>query len=93
MYIHFKTFGCKVNLYETENMKQNFSKKGFTVTDKESGSDIFVINTCTVTETGDKKVFKELRRLRREYPDSVIAVTGCYPQAFPNEASDIKEAD
>lgn len=93
MYIHFKTFGCKVNLYETENMKQNFSSKGFTVTDNENESDIFVINTCTVTETGDKKVFKELRRLRREYPNSIIAVTGCYPQAFPREAADIKEAD
>ncbi|MGN1135469.1 MAG: tRNA (N(6)-L-threonylcarbamoyladenosine(37)-C(2))-methylthiotransferase MtaB [Oscillospiraceae bacterium] len=93
MYIHFKTFGCKVNLYETENMKQNFSSKGFTVTEKESESNIFVINTCTVTETGDKKVFKELRRLRREYPNAVIAVTGCYPQAFPDEAAKIPEAD
>lgn len=93
MYIHFKTFGCKVNLYETENMKQNFGSKGFTVTEKENESDIFVINTCTVTETGDKKVFKELRRLRREYPNAVIAVTGCYPQAFPDEAEKIPEAD
>lgn len=93
MYIHFKTFGCKVNLYETENMKQNFVNEGFSVTDDESQSDVFVINTCTVTETGDKKVFKELRRLRREFPDSIIAVTGCYPQAFPNEAVNISEAD
>lgn len=93
MYIHFKTFGCKVNLYETENMKQSFSDAGFTVTDRENESDIFVINTCTVTETGDKKVFKELRRLRREYPASVIAVTGCYPQAFPDDAALIPEAD
>lgn len=93
MNIHFKTFGCKVNLYETENMKQNFSQKGFNVTEQENESGIFVINTCTVTETSDKKIFKEIRRLRREYPDSVIAVTGCYPQAFPDEASDIKEAD
>lgn len=93
MNIHFKTFGCKVNLYETENMKQNFSQKGFNVTEQENESGIFVINTCTVTETSDKKVFKEIRRLRREYPDSVIAVTGCYPQAFPDEVSDIKEAD
>lgn len=93
MYIYFKTFGCKVNLYETENMKQSFIKKGFTVTDKEQESDIFIINTCTVTETGDKKVFKELRRLRREYPDSIIALTGCFPQAFPNEANSLNEAD
>lgn len=93
MYIYFKTFGCKVNLYETENMKQSFIKKGFTVTDKEQESDIFIINTCTVTETGDKKVFKELRRLRREYPDSIIALTGCFPQAFPNEANSLNEVD
>ncbi len=93
MYIYFKTFGCKVNLYETENMKQNFIKKGFTVTDREQESDIFIINTCTVTETGDKKVFKELRRLRREYPNSVIALTGCFPQAFPKEADNLFEAD
>ncbi|MGN0599868.1 MAG: tRNA (N(6)-L-threonylcarbamoyladenosine(37)-C(2))-methylthiotransferase MtaB [Oscillospiraceae bacterium] len=93
MNIHFKTFGCKVNLYETENMKQNFAGKGFTVTEKEAESHIFIVNTCTVTESGDKKVFKELRRLRREYPNSIIAVTGCYPQAFPNEAADIQEAD
>ncbi len=93
MYIYFKTFGCKVNLYETENMKQSFIQKGFTVTDKEQESDIFIINTCTVTETGDKKVFKELRRLRREYPDAIIALTGCFPQAFPNEANNLNEAD
>lgn len=93
MNIHFKTFGCKVNLYETENMKQDFIQNGFIVTEIESESDIFIINSCTVTETGDKKVFKELRRLRREYPDSIIAVTGCYPQAFPEEASHIQEAD
>lgn len=93
MKTHFKTFGCKVNLYETENMKQNFKKNGYTISDNESDSDIFVINTCTVTETGDKKVFKELRRLRREYPESIIAVTGCYPQAFPDKAKEIPEAD
>lgn len=93
MYIYFKTFGCKVNLYETENMKQSFVQKGFTVTDKEQESDIFIINTCTVTETGDKKVFKELRRLRREYPDSIIALTGCFPQAFPKKANNLNEAD
>lgn len=93
MYIYFKTFGCKVNLYETENMKQSFIQKGFTIADNEQESDIFIINTCTVTETGDKKVFKELRRLRREYPNSIIALTGCFPQAFPDEANKIPEAD
>jgi threonylcarbamoyladenosine tRNA methylthiotransferase MtaB len=93
MKIHFKSFGCKVNLYETENMKQNFSSCGYTVSEDECGCDIFVINSCTVTESGDKKIFKELRRLRREYPHSVIAVTGCFPQAFPDKAKALPEAD
>lgn len=93
MNIHFITFGCKVNLYETENMKQTFGKLGYTVCRTEKDCDIFVINSCTVTESGDKKLFKELRRLRREYPDAVIAVTGCYPQTFTNELPVIPEAD
>ncbi|MGN0586205.1 MAG: tRNA (N(6)-L-threonylcarbamoyladenosine(37)-C(2))-methylthiotransferase MtaB, partial [Oscillospiraceae bacterium] len=93
MNIHFITFGCKVNLYETENMKQQFKKLGYTVSERERGCDIYVVNSCTVTETGDKKFFKELRRLRRENPDAVIAVTGCYPQAFSDEAALLPEAD
>lgn len=93
MNIHFKTFGCKVNLYETENMKQNFSNHGYTISEDEKNCDIYIINSCTVTESGDKKFFKELRRLRRENPNSVIVVTGCYPQAFSSDAFKISEAD
>ncbi len=93
MNIHFITFGCKVNIYETENMKQDFRRHGYTVSENEEEADIFIVNTCTVTETGDKKVFKELRRLRREHPEAVIAVTGCFPQAFPDEAEKVHEAD
>lgn len=93
MNIYFITFGCKVNLYETENMKQSFSEAGFTVSNAESSADIFVVNSCTVTGTGDKKLKKELRRLRRSYPSSVIVLTGCFPQAFAEEAEKLPEAD
>lgn len=93
MNIHFISFGCKVNLYETENMKQLFKNKGYIISDKADDCDIYIINSCTVTEAGDKKFFKELRKLRREHPDSIIAVTGCFPQAFPDKAKDLKEAD
>ncbi|MBQ8781018.1 MAG: tRNA (N(6)-L-threonylcarbamoyladenosine(37)-C(2))-methylthiotransferase MtaB [Oscillospiraceae bacterium] len=93
MNIHFITFGCKVNLYETENMKQAFSKLGYTICSKPDGCDIFVINSCTVTESGDKKIFKELRKLRRENPDAVIAVTGCLPQAADKADKLLPEAD
>lgn len=93
MNVFFFTFGCKVNLYETENMKQLFSAAGYTVLTSEENADVFVINSCTVTGTGDKKLKKELRRLRRNYPESVIALTGCFPQAFSAEAEALPEAD
>lgn len=93
MNIYFITFGCKVNLYETENMKQNFSERGYTVSHAEEEAEVFVVNSCTVTETGDKKLKKEVRRLRRTYPDSVIVLTGCFPQAFAEEAAGLYEAD
>ncbi len=93
MNIYFITFGCKVNLCETENMKQNFSERGYEVSFTEEEADIFVINSCTVTETGDKKLKKEIRRLRRTYPNSVIVLTGCFPQAFAEEADGLSEAD
>lgn len=93
MNVYFLTFGCKVNLYETENMKQLFSVSGYTVSANEAEADIFIVNSCTVTGTGDKKLKKELRRLRRSYPSSVIVLTGCFPQAFSEEAEKIPEAD
>ncbi len=86
MNIYIITFGCKVNLYESENIKQNFIDYGYTVADKENEADIFIINSCTVTGTSDKKLKKEIRRLKREFPSSIIVLTGCFPQAFADEA-------
>jgi threonylcarbamoyladenosine tRNA methylthiotransferase MtaB len=81
--VYFFSFGCKVNLYETENMRESFIKNGFIAAEDEKAAGIFIINTCTVTDSGDSKFFKLLRRLRREYPAAVIAAVGCMPQAFP----------
>lgn len=91
--IYFISFGCKVNQYETECMKQDFEAEGFRTTETESKADVFVINSCTVTETGDKKMKQTLRRLRSEYPCSLIVLSGCYPQAFKTEAEKLDEAD
>ncbi len=93
MNIYFITFGCKVNLYETENIKQNFIRHGYTLALAENEADIFVINSCTVTGVSDKKLKKEIRRLKRQYPSSVIVLTGCFPQAFSVEAENISEVD
>lgn len=93
MKVNFITFGCKVNIYETENMKENFSSQGFTITDNESDCDIYVINTCTVTSYSDKKIRQTIHRLRRNNPSALIVLTGCFPQAFAKEAEEISEAD
>lgn len=91
--IHFITFGCKVNLYETENMKERLSCEGFDILSEENGADIFVINSCTVTSASDKKVRQTLHTLKKQHPDSIIVLTGCFPQAFKSEAEKIAEAD
>lgn len=93
MNIYFITFGCKVNLCETENMKQRFSEQGHRCVSSETDADVFLINSCTVTESSDKKLKKEIRRLKRSYPKAVIILTGCFPQAFSEKAAEIYEAD
>ncbi|MCI7768251.1 MAG: tRNA (N(6)-L-threonylcarbamoyladenosine(37)-C(2))-methylthiotransferase MtaB [Oscillospiraceae bacterium] len=87
MYIHFITFGCKVNTYETACMTAAFEAEGFTPTLEKKLADIFVINSCTVTSESDSKLRQTLRGLRRGHPEAVIVLTGCYPQAFPEEAA------
>lgn len=87
--IHYITFGCKVNLYETECLKGLLSQNGYEIAEKESDADIFLINTCTVTSESDKKLRKTVNRLKKLYPDSIIALTGCFVQAFPERAKEL----
>ncbi len=93
MRVYFITFGCKVNIYETENMKENFRLHGYIVSEDEKNCDIYIVNSCTVTSYSDKKIRQTLHRIRRNNPYSIIVLTGCYPQAFNDEASLITEAD
>ena len=89
----FITFGCKVNHYETECMKETFRARNWEVIGEEGQADAVVINSCTVTASGDSRVLMALRKARTRYPEAVIALTGCYPQADPETASKITEAD
>lgn len=93
--VFFISFGCKVNLYETENMKENFIKNGFIVTDEKNkfSSDIFVINSCTVTSMSDKKLRQTIHVLKKIKPSSIVVLTGCFPQAFADKACQIEQAD
>ena len=93
MRVCFYTLGCKVNLNETGALEQLFRAHGFTIAQENEPADVFVVNSCTVTNFGDQKSRKWLRRAKRENPGAVTVLTGCYPQAFPEEAAKIEEAD
>ena len=93
MRVCFYTLGCKVNLNETGALEQMFRGAGFTIVPEGEEADVFVVNSCTVTNFGDQKSRKWLRRAKRENPGAVTVLTGCYPQAFPEEAARFLEAD
>lgn len=89
----FHTLGCKVNQYETQILLQQFASAGFEIVSAEEKADVYIVNSCTVTSFGDKKSRQMLRRFKRRNPDAVVALTGCYPQAFPDIARHLPEAD
>lgn len=74
------TFGCKVNQYESNMMKEQMLSSNFLYEEDLDKTDIIIINTCTVTNTADNKCLKMVRRIKREYPNAILAVTGCSSQ-------------
>lgn len=93
MRVAFETLGCKVNTYETEAVWKMFEESGFSRVDFKNEADVYVINTCTVTNTGDSKSRKVIRQAIRRNPDAVIVVMGCYAQLKPKEIQDIEGVD
>lgn len=91
--VAFHTLGCKVNHYETEAIWQLFKQQDYERVEFDTTADVYVINTCTVTNTGDKKSRQTIRRAIRKNPDAVICVTGCYAQTSPGEILDIPGVD
>lgn len=91
--VAFHTLGCKVNHYETEAIWQLFKESGYERVDFEGMADVYVVNTCTVTNTGDKKSRQIIRRAVRKNPEAVICVTGCYAQTSPAEVMAIPGVD
>ena len=85
MQIAFYTLGCKVNQYETQAMEQLALQRGHSLVPFEGPADVYVINTCSVTAVSDKKSRQMIRRARKQAPDSVVAVCGCYPQTHPGD--------
>lgn len=91
--VAFHTLGCKVNQYETEAMEELFEKNGYSIIDQDEAADIYVINTCTVTNLSDRKSRQFIRKAKKSNEDSIIAVVGCYSQISPKEVEDIEGVD
>lgn len=89
----FYTLGCKVNQYETQVLSQRFAGAGYEIVPFDDLADVFVINSCTVTAQGDKKTRQLIHRVRARCPGAVVALTGCFPQAFPTTAQEVDGAD
>ena len=87
----FYTLGCKVNQYETEAMTESFENAGYEIVDYSEFADVYIINTCTVTNMGDRKSRQIIRRAREKNPEALVAVVGCYSQIAPGEVLEIPE--
>jgi threonylcarbamoyladenosine tRNA methylthiotransferase MtaB len=83
------TLGCKLNFSETTSMGRLLEKEGFEKVDFTEVADVYVINTCSVTENADKECRQLVRRIKRKAPDSTVVITGCYAQLKPTEISGI----
>ena len=73
--------GCKVNAYETEAMQELLEKHGYEIVPFQEGADVYIINTCTVTNMADRKSRQMLHKARKMNPDSIVVACGCYVQA------------
>ena len=91
--VAFYTLGCKLNYSETSTISRMFEQKGYKKTDFTDTPDIFIINTCSVTENADKKCHKIVREARSISPDAYVAIIGCYAQLKPQEIASIPGVD
>jgi threonylcarbamoyladenosine tRNA methylthiotransferase MtaB len=91
--VAFYTLGCKLNYSETSTISRGFEEKGYQKVDFTDTPDIFIINTCSVTENADKKCHKIVREARSISPDAYVAIIGCYAQLKPKEISEIPGVD
>ena len=93
MKVAFYTLGCKVNTYESEAIAELFMNHGYELVDHREYSDVYIINTCTVTNSGDAKSRKAIRKLIKQNPEAVVAVMGCYSQMDADTVAAIEGVD
>lgn len=93
MKIAFYTLGCKVNQYESQAMSEKAAANGFEIVTVGEEADVYVVNSCTVTAESDRKTRQAVRKFKRNHPESIVVLTGCMPQAFPQDAEHLEQAD
>ena len=91
--VAFITLGCKVNQYETNAMIQKFIEQGYNIVEHTKKADVYIINTCTVTNMSDRKSRQMLRRVKDLNPHAIVVACGCYVQVAKEELKNIKEID
>ena len=91
--VAFHTLGCKLNFSETSTLSRQLEQNGFEKKDFAEKADVYVINTCSVTENADKECRQLVRRIQRRYPESFVVITGCYAQLKPQEIASIPGVD
>lgn len=93
MKVAFYTLGCKVNQYESQALAERLRENGYEIVDNRQDADVYIINSCTVTSSADQKTRQAVRRFKRNNPNSIVVLTGCMPQAYPEDAQKLFEAD
>ena len=91
--VAFHTLGCKLNYAETSGIQRLFEGEGYATVDFDGGADVYVINTCSVTDFADRKCRNTVRKAMKASPDALVVVTGCYAQLKPEEISNIPGVD
>ena len=87
------TLGCKLNYSETSGITKQFEKRGIEIKQYGEKSDIFVLNTCTVTNNADRECRQIIRSVIRDNPETYVIITGCYAQLQPQEIAEIEGVD
>ncbi|MFY7900299.1 MAG: tRNA (N(6)-L-threonylcarbamoyladenosine(37)-C(2))-methylthiotransferase MtaB, partial [Chitinophagaceae bacterium] len=91
--VAFHTLGCKLNFSETSSLSRLLENEGFEKKSFEDIADVYVINTCSVTDNADKECRSIVRKIQRKSPESTVVITGCYAQLKPNEIAEIPGVD
>src|SRR5215212_9108178 len=91
--VAFHTLGCKLNFSETSTLSRLLENEGFEKREFDNQADVYVINTCSVTDNADKECRQLVRRIQRRSPESLVVITGCYAQLKPKEIAEIPGVD